>query len=115
MNTKSCKQRINSEYHHEMTRIKQALKNENMTRQYEEGILEFAPKIEYTIKVLLSWGGPSDGFNLRVEPTKWGYEIVSASYFFQDWYDGAQKEVKESDLELIKQLFGSYLELIDFE
>ena len=41
--------------------------------------------------ILMSWGGPSDF--LKVEHI--GTEIYSIEYHFQDWFDGAQRQVEE--------------------
>ena len=42
-------------------------------------------------KVELSWGGPSDFLNIEHE----GAEIYRVTYHFQDWFDGAVREVGE--------------------
>lgn len=42
-------------------------------------------------KVLISWGGPSDFLNIEHD----GTEIYSVEYHFQDWFDGAMREVAE--------------------
>lgn len=72
---------------------------------YEQGILEFSKETVYT--VLLSTGGPADGFHLRVDD---GY-ITGADYFFQDWFDGAVKLVTRGDLEKLRDMFGYLVEL----
>lgn len=42
-------------------------------------------------KIELSWGGPSDFLNVEHE----GAEILSVTYHFQDWFDGATRAVSE--------------------
>ena len=42
-------------------------------------------------KIELSWGGPSDFLEVKHE----GLEIISITYYFQDWFDGAKREVEE--------------------
>lgn len=74
--------------------------------EYEQGILEFSKTTVY--KVLLSTGGPADGFRLRIDCD--GY-ITSADYFFQDWFDGAVKPVTGDDLEKLRDMFGGWVEL----
>lgn len=42
-------------------------------------------------KIELSWGGPSDFLEVQHE----GTEILSVKYYFQDWFDGAVRQVQE--------------------
>lgn len=58
----------------------------------------------YTLwRYLLSTGGPADGFDLYIDPeTK---EIDAIDYFFQDWWDGARRELKGEELDVAKELF----------
>ena len=42
-------------------------------------------------KVELSWGGPSDFLTIQHE----GTEVYSVTYHFQDWFDGAIRQVEE--------------------
>lgn len=42
-------------------------------------------------KIELSWGGPSDFLTVIHE----GAEIYSITYHFQDWFDGATRQVEE--------------------
>jgi len=79
--------------------------NQETREDYEGGILEFSKETVY--KVLLSTGGPADGFRLRVDSD--GY-ITGADYFFQDWFDGAVKPVVGDDLESLREMFGHWVE-----
>ena len=42
-------------------------------------------------KIELSWGGPSDFLSVIHE----GEKVISVTYHFQDWFDGAKRDVKE--------------------
>jgi hypothetical protein len=42
-------------------------------------------------KIELSWGGPSDFLEVKHE----GADIRSITYHFQDWFDGAKRDVEE--------------------
>ena len=42
-------------------------------------------------KIELSWGGPSDFLKVEHE----GGAIYAVTYHFQDWFDGAVREVEE--------------------
>jgi hypothetical protein len=47
---------------------------------------------EYTVlRILLSWGGPSDWIEVKIGagPKPLDYEILSMKYHFQDWFDHA--------------------------
>jgi hypothetical protein len=39
----------------------------------------------------LSWGGPSDFLTVSHD----GAEVIAVTYHFQDWFDGATREVSE--------------------
>lgn len=42
-------------------------------------------------KIEFSWGGPSDFLKVEHE----GAEVIAVTYHFQDWFDGAVRDVKE--------------------
>jgi hypothetical protein len=51
----------------------------------------------------LSWGGPSDGFRFYMNDAEGVYAVY---YYFQDWFDGAEEEVIDSEsLELLHDAF----------
>jgi len=54
------------------------------------------------ISVLLSWGGPSDGFDFTFDSDG---ELDSCEYWYKDWFDGARRDVP---LELAQQLVDLY-------
>lgn len=49
-------------------------------------------------KVLMSWGGPSDFLKIEHE----GTDIYSVEYHFQDWFDGAKREITDEDSNIWK-------------
>ena len=57
-------------------------------------------------KVLLSWGGPSDFFEIHVDPKN--HEIVEIWYVFQDWFDGARRKLEDGskEFEYVERMFG---------
>lgn len=114
---KTCKELIPEKYHREMDSIKEALdhghREDNQVGtdvqtydEYQDNILGINVKIEMDIQC--SWGGPSDGFKLSVNPEDG--EIESAEYYYRDWFDGATQKVSDDDLEYIKRMFGSMVE-----
>lgn len=65
-----------------------------------EGVLSVDVRKSYS--VLLSWGGPSDGFDFVFN--KEG-ELVECYYFYQDWFDGAKRPVDMEQAEELVQLW----------
>lgn len=61
-----------------------------------EGILSIDVRKSY--RVLLSWGGPSDGFDFIFNKDG---DLIECEYFYQDWFDGAKRYV---DLEKADEL-----------
>ena len=57
------------------------------------------------INILLSWGGPSDGFKLLFDDER---ELVSGVYWYADWgtYDEAQLDKEEMELVYDFYLYG---------
>jgi hypothetical protein len=56
-----------------------------------------------TFKLCLSWGGPSDYFEIH-----WSEqcrEWTGGRYIFQDWFDGAKREISADVAEQIAELF----------
>lgn len=56
----------------------------------------------YTIDVLLSWGGPSDGFEFDYRDG----ELIECRYYYKDWFDGSSRVVDEARADELAELFG---------
>ena len=71
---------------------------------YRDRLLEGILSVEKltTYKVLLSWGGPSDGFEFTFNSAG---ELTDCNYFYQDWFDGARRAVPLDQAEELVQLF----------
>ena len=65
-----------------------------------EGVMSVEVRKSY--RVLLSWGGPSDGFDFVFD--KEG-ELIECYYFYQDWFDGAKRPVDMEQAEELVQLW----------
>ncbi len=87
-----------------LAEIKAAMEDDNKREELEEGILGITKRIVY--KVELSWGGPADGFLITVDADS--HEIESIEYYFQDWFDGAKRELTGDEFEVVAEMF-SYL------
>ena len=88
----TCEERIDSQL--------QALEEDiaGIVEQYyegdEEGVWNNYPLAVSTstiTKIEFSWGGPSDF--LKVEHD--GSDVLSVTYHFQDWFDGAFREIEK--------------------
>jgi len=65
-----------------------------------EGVLSVEVRKSY--RVLLSWGGPSDGFDFVFDKDG---DLVECYYFYQDWFDGAKRPVDMAQAEELVQLW----------
>lgn len=65
-----------------------------------EGVLSVDVRKSY--RVLLSWGGPSDGFDFVFDKDG---DLVECYYFYQDWFDGAKRPVDMEKAEELVQLY----------
>lgn len=54
------------------------------------------------VKVMLCWGGPSDGFLLH----KQGGEIVRGYYFYADWFFYEEKSLSGEETQMVQDYFG---------
>jgi hypothetical protein len=100
----TCEQRIGEELRGRLKEIGEALKDEEKAQEFEEGILAIDRKVIYRVE--MSWGGPSDYFEIEVDPVE--HQIVDIVYHFLDWFDGAEVTLQGEDFDLVEQEF-SYL------
>lgn len=54
-----------------------------------------------TFRIELSFGGPSDGFELDWQDGNW----VGGRYYYQEWYDGAECEINASQAQALANLW----------
>jgi len=57
------------------------------------------------VRVCFSWGGPADYIDIYISGQGHEREIERAVYLFQDWFDGAEREITGDDFEAICELF----------
>jgi hypothetical protein len=55
------------------------------------------------LKILLSWGGPSDGFILTFDKT--GTDLLSGVYFHTDWFTYAEEPMLPSEAEIVADVY----------
>ena len=104
MNTK-CEDKIEQHLRDRIEDIKVALAG-----HFEEGIedlidwlhsvsLSYEEDTHYRAwNWALSWGGPSDGFRF--------FEDGAIEYYFMDWFDGATRELRGEQLEVLRELYS---------
>jgi hypothetical protein len=73
---------------------------------WEQDILSIDRK--EVVRVCFSWGGPADYLDIYIDgpPGERDREITRAVYLFQDWFDGAEREVTGDDLDAVCDLFS---------
>lgn len=71
------------------------------TDAVRESVLGVSKQVRY--KVLLSTGGPADGFYLDYDPHNRCF--TGGQYFYQDWFDGATRDISAEQAESLADLF----------
>lgn len=70
---------------------------------YKEGILSI-DVLHIVVRVQLSWGGPSDEFEVYFDPTE--HTVERIDYVFKDWFDGARRTLRGNDFEIVEEMLG---------
>lgn len=107
---KTCEERIEEHLTTTIEAFKKALDGDfGDENEYEDFIewldcyiLAYADDPHYRAKKLeLSWGGPADYFLF--------FEDETIEYHFQDWFDGAKRELDGEDYDIMKSVYDMYL------
>lgn len=53
----------------------------------------------------LSYGGPSDEFRFYTDPE---FNVQTVEYWFLDWFDGAKRELRGSEFQLMDEIFEMF-------
>lgn len=64
-------------------------------------VLSIEPRRQ--VRILLSWGGPSDGFLLTFDES--GRDLISGEYFYADWFTYAEESLLFDDAQLVADLY----------
>ena len=75
---------------------------------YEQRMLE-STLVHKKYRIGLSWGGPADGFYVYTDSEN---NVEHITYYFQDWFDGAEKELRGDDFDIALQVLESQIELL---
>lgn len=82
--------------------LDQDLAREELRERFLESILSVDRSEK--VRVCFSWGGPADYIDLYIDPED--KQITSATYLFQDWFDGAEREIRGTDLDAVESVFS---------
>lgn len=87
----------------------EAVQKENDKKQPEDGIesLEgyrepLSLDLSTEINIMLSWGGPSDGYKLKFDKDQ---QLISGVYWFADWGTYAETELTSEQAELVHEIY----------
>lgn len=78
---------------------------DKVRERIEEGILSVDIRKEYDI--LLSWGGPSDGFKVICNDNN---ELIEVKYWFADWGEYQEEKLNDEELNTFTEAYGCILE-----
>lgn len=104
---KTCQDSIGEHLDSRLEDIKEALSNEEARESFDNQILSIDKQTIF--RVCLSWGGPADYFDVTVDTEN--REITKISYVFQDWFDGAERELKGKEFKVVEQIFDYLVEM----
>lgn len=54
------------------------------------------------INILLSWGGPSDGYKLRFDHEN---DLISGVYWYADWGTYAESPLNDEEMDLVESIY----------
>jgi hypothetical protein len=99
------KERAYKNYQDEMADLKSV---EAQTQEKERDEVEayrepLSVEVRKEITVLLSWGGPSDGF--RIYSHQDG-EASEGYYFFADWFEYEEFKLSDKELEIVLAVYS---------
>lgn len=81
--------------------IDQDAARNDLRETFEQDILSIDSKI--VKRICFSWGGPADYIDIYIDPE--ARQIYRAVYLFQDWFDGAEREITGQDLDAVCAVF----------
>lgn len=103
-----CKHFLKSEGYNITGRNAAALRDavkDTIQNQARESLLAIEKK--QTFRLCLSWGGPSDYFEIDWSETQETW--TGGRYLFQDWFDGASRSISSEVAEQLAEVFAIYV------
>lgn len=83
--------------------LSQADLSDTRREEVEQDLSALSVEPGRTLRVLLSWGGPSDGFDLTLDAS--GREVTGGVYFYQDWFTHNEVALSADELDLVADLY----------
>lgn len=98
------KVRAYQNYQDEMADLKQveALLHKHERSEIEEYREPLSLDERKEVTVLLSWGGPSDGYKVYFDHDR---EAIEGFYFFADWFEYEKFKLSDEDLERVLAVY----------
>jgi hypothetical protein len=77
--------------------------SENVSENARETLYDYGLSVERrtVLRWTISTGGPADGFDVTYDDEG---QAVRASYWFQDWFDGAELPVDKDTMEMVSEI-----------
>ncbi len=96
---------VNEERIKELDRIRKIISEEENTEREdnEENREPLSVDLKKEIKILLSWGGPEDGFKLKFDNEN---NLLSGVYYMAHWGEYEESELTEEEAD---EIFNFYL------
>lgn len=106
----TCEQRIDAELQDRIAQFNAWQQGPEADEESDDPQLPDPLSIDkhITYNVLLSTGGPADGFRLTFDPESG--DLIRGEYYFQDWFDGATRTLSDADADMIAEAYGIYVE-----
>jgi len=104
-----CEERIDKELKERVEEFKEALKSEDLTEWLNENALALSKTEIYRLE--LSWGGTQDYFEFEFDTEN--KQLIRITYHFLDWFDGAEREIKENTEEwrILEEIFNNAIKI----
>ncbi len=98
------KERAYENYQEEIKNLEKVAALLSMGKETEE-VEEYCDPLSIEerkeITILLSWGGPSDGYRLYIQDG----EVIEGFYFFADWFEYEQYKLSSDELDLVLSVY----------
>lgn len=103
----SCKDKIGEYHQDEGEELIKAQRSGRRFDEFNERILSIDyHNEERKVRIVLSWGGPADGWDLYVDGH---YKIIKMCYWYQDWSDYAEESATPEELRAAKGIWEELL------
>lgn len=70
-------------------------------------------EVRPVVKVLLSWGGPSDWLEIELDSAR-THSVDRVTYHYADWFDHAEREVSEHEAPALWRAAAYYADEISY-